>query len=436
MEIRPLYFADEIFYWARIGRQATVLELQCTLTQKIDPEALEAALLHALRVHTNFRIRPVIVNGRFQAMLDDLKKAPLYAKDGRMRQPGTDDTEGLMLYAEYEEKDITLHVFHGLSDLRGMFAFLNTMLKFYYHESVQTAAGLPEPDSTDTIPCYEKIMERAPGGPAGSFLPDEVSVFHLPEKTFGKRTTVQRVCEIDLPLEPLLAVSKRSGSSVVPTLQAFIGRAIRKTYDVGEKTIIGYTPVDLRPVFHFETSGNASSSFPLPYSASLDRQSIEERALFLRNYLNFQKQPENLYSGVKRIVDKAAPVIKSPLPPGLKAHLIVNVGRMMDRASYTYGLSYAGKVRFDEAVDPYVASVTACAGSYSYPLWIMACEFHGTLRMILTQSYESIRLAKNICKELSLEIPGMNFTDRGYHAFDEFHWTKLRRIDKNLQLRI
>ena len=108
----------------------------------------------------------------------------------------------------------------------------------------------------------------------------------------------------------------------------------------------------------------------------------------------------------------------------------------MDRASYTYGLSYAGKVRFDEAVDPYVASVTACAGSYSYPLWIMACEFHGTLRMILTQSYESIRLAKNICKELSLEIPGMNFTDRGYHAFDEFHWTKLRRIDKNLQLRI
>lgn len=432
MEIRSLYFADEIFYWARIGKQATVLELRCTLTQKIDPEALAAALLNALRVHTNFRIRPVIVRGRFQAMLDDLKKAPLYAQDGRKRQLGTAETEGLMLYAVYDEKDITLHIFHGLSDLRGMFAFLNTMLKFYYHGSGQAAAVLPDLDSIDTIPCYEKIIEKVPADPPGSFLPDEVSVFHLPEKSFGKRTTMQRICEIDLPLKPLLAISSRSGSSVVPTLQAFIGRAIRKTYEVGEKTIIGYTPVDLRPVFHFETSGNAASSFPLPYSEPLDRHNIDERARFLRSYLNYQKQPENLYAGVKRIMDKAAPVIKAPLPLGLKTHLIVNVGRMMDRSSYTYGLSYAGKVRFDDEIDPYVASVTACAGSYSYPLWIMACEFHGTLRMILTQSYESSRLAKNIYKELAHEIPGMNFIDRDCHAFDEFHWESLRRINKNL----
>ena len=93
MKIRPLYFADEIFYWARIGKQATVLEIQCTLKQKAVPQALEAALSKALKVHTNFRIRPVIVRDKFQAMVDEVNTVPLYKEDGRKRQLGTDETE-------------------------------------------------------------------------------------------------------------------------------------------------------------------------------------------------------------------------------------------------------------------------------------------------------------------------------------------------------
>ena len=43
-------------------------------------------------------------------------------------------------------------------------------------------------------------------------------------------------------LEPLLALSRKSESSVVPTIEAFIGRAIRNTYEVGDKIITGYIP--------------------------------------------------------------------------------------------------------------------------------------------------------------------------------------------------
>ncbi len=121
----------------------------------------------------------------------------------------------------------------------------------------------------------------------------------MPEKSFGRRTTRQRIWEIDVPIEPLLAIARSSKSSVVPTLQAFIGSAIRNRYGVGNKDIVAYTPVDLRPIFHFETGGNGASTFPIPYSEELDKHDLGKRAKALRAMLDVQVRPENLYQRVR-----------------------------------------------------------------------------------------------------------------------------------------
>lgn len=324
---------------------------------------------------------------------------------------------------------ITLHVFHGLSDFRGICSFIGTWLKFYFHRLGLADVKLPEPDSMDTAPCFENILKAgAPGDPIGYFVPKEEDVFHLPEKNFGKKTTMQHICEIDVPIKPLLALSKNSESSVVPTIHAFIGRAIRKTYEVGEKVIIGYTPVDLRPIFHFETGGNASSNFPIPYTEKMDHYELNKRTMFLRSLLDVQIQPENLYERIRSVWDRSVPFIGTALPAGIKSKIIVREGRKTDTASYTYGISYAGKVCFGDEIDPHVTSLTACAGSYSYPLWILACEFGGTLRMVFTQSYESDTLVRNICRELASEIPGTVFSDWGHHEFDEFYYRHLQHL--------
>ena len=195
--IRPFYFADEIFYWARIGNRPTVLEFQCVLAGEAEPQALREALLKALQVHTNFRARPVVSRGQFYSKIEDVENPPLYEEDGRKRRLGTDETEGLLLYATYKGRVISLHVFHGLSDFRGINAFLNTILKFYFSSLGLADVELPEPDSADTIPCFEDILERgAPGDTIGYFVPKEEDVFHIPEKNFGKWTTMQHICEI------------------------------------------------------------------------------------------------------------------------------------------------------------------------------------------------------------------------------------------------
>ncbi|MGX8696813.1 MAG: hypothetical protein ACSW8D_10530, partial [Prevotella sp.] len=63
--MEKLYFFDETFYWRRSGKRATVIEAECELTQGVRPDKLRAAVLSALRVHRNFRARPVIVGRRF-----------------------------------------------------------------------------------------------------------------------------------------------------------------------------------------------------------------------------------------------------------------------------------------------------------------------------------------------------------------------------------
>ena len=189
----------------------------------------------------------------------------------------------------------------------------------------------------------------------------------------------------------------------------------------GNKDIVAYTPVDLRPIFHFETGGNGSSTFPIPYSEELDTHDLGKRAKTLRTMLDVQVRPENLYQRVRSTWNRPVPFIYTPLPAEIKSRVVVRVGRIMDNATHTYGISYADKVRIANKIDPHVTSLTTCAGSYSYPLWILACEHGNTLRMVASQAYESDMLAKNICTELAASIPGTTFIDWGHHEFDTLH---------------
>ena len=416
--MEKLYFFDETFYWGRSGKRATVIEAECELTQSVRPEELRAAVVSALRVHRNFRARPVIVGRRFYVEISDAEQVTVVSEDGRPRNLGTKETGGLMLYASYGESRFTLHVFHGLADMRSICAFLSTILKFYCHTNDDS---LPAADSMDTFPCHEHILQGgAPGEPEGKFIPQEHDIFHIPERLFSTRTTRQRIIDIDLPLAPILAFARENGSSVVPSLNAVIGRAIRQCYDVGQKEIVCYVPTDLRPVFHFESGGNGAIPFSLPYTAETDRLPVGERARRLRTELNVQVRPANLYATVAGLRSDFEQIFAAPLPIRQTSPQVVKSGRQKDSAFCTYGISYAGHLDFGEAAAQQVQAVGVSAGSYSYPLWIVACEYKGIIRMRLVQSFESDRLVTAIHQELAVLFPGTTYTDRGQHDFDSF----------------
>ena len=429
--MEKLFFFDETFYWRRSGKRATVIEAECELTQSVRPEELRAAVLSALRVHRNFRARPVIVGRRFLVDTSEVEQVTVVSEDDQPRNL-IKDTEGLMLYASYGESRFTLHVFHGLGDMRSICAFLHTVLSFYCHtnDNSQLAA-----DSMDTFPCHEHILEGgAPGEPEGKYIPQEHEIFHLPEKLFSSRTTKQRIIDIDLPLAPILAFARENGSSVVPALNAVIGRAIHQCYDVGQKEIVCYVPTDLRPVFHFESGGNGAIPFSLPYTAETDRLPVGERARRLRTELNVQIRPANLYATVAQLRVDFDKIFSAPMPIRLTSPQVVKNGRKKDSAINTYGISYAGHLDFGDVIAQQVKTVGVSAGSYSYPLWIVACEYKGVIRMRLVQSFKSDRLATAIHQELTALFPGTTYTDRGCHDFDSFPLSSVPRKRDNTLL--
>ncbi len=429
--MEKLFFFDETFYWSRSGKRATVIEAECELTQSVRPDELRAAVLSALRVHRNFRARPVIVGRRFLVDTSEVEQVTVVSEDDQPRNL-IKDTEGLMLYASYGESRFTLHVFHGLGDMRSICAFLHTVLSFYCHtnDNSQLAA-----DSMDTFPCHEHILEGgAPGEPEGKYIPQEHDIFHLPEKLFSSRTTKQRIIDIDLPLAPILAFARENGSSVVPALNAVIGRAIRQCYDVGQKEIVCYMPTDLRPVFHFESGGNGAIPFSLPYTAETDRLPVGERARRLRTELNVQIRPANLYATVAQLRVDFDKIFSAPMPIRLTSPQVVKNGRKKDSAINTYGISYAGHLDFGDVIAQQVKTVGVSAGSYSYPLWIVACEYKGIIRMRLVQAFKSDRLATAIHQELTALFPGTTYTDRGCHDFDSFPLSSVPRKRDNTLL--
>ena len=426
--MKELYFFDETFYWGRSGRRATVIKAECELTQDVRPDELRAAVVSALRVHRNFRASPVIVGRRFLVEDSEAEQVAVVSEaDGLPRNVGTKETGGLMLYVSYGERRFTLHVFHGLADMRSICGFLGTVLRFYCQAG---GDNLPAADSIDTFPCHEYILGGgAPGEPEGKFVPQEHDIFHLPERLFSTRTTRQHIIDIDVPIAPLLVFARESGSSVVPALNAVIGRAIRQRYDVGQKEIVCYTPKDLRPVFHFETGGNGAIPFSLPYTAETDRLSAGERARRLREEMMVQTRPENLYSTVAQWWADYDQIFAVPLPVTKVSPMVVKSRRQNDSAFCTYGISYAGHLDFGDAIARQVQAVGVSAGSYSYPLWIIACEYKGILRMRLVQSFESDRLATVIHQELAALFPGTAYTDRGHHDFDSFPLGSVPRKD-------
>ena len=416
--MEKLFFFDETFYWGRSGKRATVIEAECELTQSVHPDELRAAVLSALRVHRNFRARPVIVGRRFLVETSEVEQVTVVREDEGPRSLGPKETDGLMLYVTYGERRFTLHVFHGLADMRSICAFLHTVLSFYCHtnDDNQFAA-----DSIDTFPCHEHILEGgAPGEPEGKFIPQEHDIFHIPEKLFSSRTTRQRIIDIDLPLKPILAFARENGSSVIPALNAVIGRAIRQCYDVGQKEIVCYVPTDLRPIFHFESGGNGAIPFSLPYTTEIDSMPVGERARHLRTEMKVQTRPENLYTTVARLRSDFNQIFSAPLPVRQTSSKVVKSGRKKDSAINTYGISYAGHLNFGENIAQQVKTVGVSAGSYSYPLWIVACEYKGIIRMRLVQAFKSDRLVTVIHQELAVLFTGTTYTDRGWHDFDSF----------------
>lgn len=421
------YLSDKYYYyWVTPGGRAPIVEWEVVLSQDVDEAALRRALETAVQAHTNFRTHPIIVNGRPQHELLDVEDVPLFEDDGAVRRMGTADTLGYLFYVAWQGKKVALHYFHSVADGRGGLAFMCTLLRCYLGEKGLIDCDKPASDSSGTQPTFERILERMKGVPPfGKFDPKRHDVFSMPVERYPRKGTKQRMLEIDVPLMPLLSLSKRSDSSVVPTLQALIGRALHKTFDVGERTIVAYTSIDTRRVFGLESDGNAATHFSVPYVAKLDHYDLPKRAMVLRGALDLQTLPENIATEIASNMVGVAEGEATPYPVEAITAAIEESVLRDSNSIYTYAISYPGKVSLPAEVEPYVDEVRTSVSAYTLPFSIEACEYKGTIRMVFTQNFAGDGPVRAIYEEIAHAVPDTTFVDRGEREYDELRLEEL-----------
>ena len=421
------YLADKYYYyWVAPDGRAPIVEWEAVLSRDVDEPALGRALATTMRAFTNFRTHPIIVAGRPQHELLGVDDVPLFEDDGTTRRMGTSDTLGYLFYIAWKGRRVALRYFHTVADGRGGLAFMCELLRCYLGELGVIDYEPPSPDSTDTQPTFETILKRMEGVPTfGKFNPKRHKVFSMPVERYPRKGTIQRVFEIDVPLAPLLSISKRSESSVVPTFQALIGRALHKLFDVGDSTIVAYTSIDTRRLFGLETGGNAANHFLVPYVAKLDKYKLPKRAMVLRGCLDLQTLPENIAAEIATNMAGVAEGEAAPYP--IEAITAAIEQSVLDdsNSSYTYAISYPGKVSLPDEVAPYVEEIRTSVSAYTLPFSIEACEYKGTVRMMFTQNYEDDGPVRAIWQEIERVVPGTTFVDRGVRSYDRLELESL-----------
>ncbi len=431
--LKDLGAIDQMCYWFSSGNQTSTVNLEVVLQEEVDEEALKYAVLKAMQTYSVFRSHPVIVEGRVKASVeDDITNVPVFAADGKIRKIGTSDTYGYLFYFSFHNNELIFHFFHGLTDGMPSHRFLITVVNFYFEKAKGIVFDSPEPDCPDDFMILDYIMEKNVNDLAiGMFEPEDHAddVFHFPEEQFEESACQWRVFEIDVPLMPLLTVTKSIGTSVVPMFEAIIGNSIRNHYDVGNKMIVCFTPVDMRRIFGCETDHNGSSVASLPYRAMMDELDIGERAKLLRLILDYQTRPTNVYEALRR---RCIPYFEAEAQPFPIEQIVPAIKWMKARKNYippnTYGLSYAGKVMFSEQVEPYIVSAKANVSGGDVPYMIAAIESKGIIRMMVSQCFEDDGLTKLIYNDLESVIPGTAFIDHGIRKYDRLDLADLEHI--------
>ncbi len=425
--------ADKIFYLGMSGSHAYTVLFHVTLTQCIKPEALRKALKQTMQLYPRFQAHPVIMENMLYTVTPELKDVPLFEETNQGRHYGTEDTYGYLFYVTYLSRDIYLRVFHGISDGRGIYTFLNSLVHFYFlelgypiPEDAQLTPAPPQPEQdicSTVLNLTENLNELA--------RTNVETPFQIPEQFFEDTVYCSRQMEIDVALLPLLAMAKRYESSPVPVLQALIGEALREVYPVNDKTIVAYTPIDLRPVFQLESAGNASSAMYIPYKSKMDSFSLEMKSTILRTSLELQAQPGNLHQGLKYIVDTVNYLdsLSASVPLEAIAQGATEEMKKSSREVFTYLISYVGKTPVSDVISPFVESVRMVGDSYHAPLTIGAVEHKGTIRLLFSMFFDNDKVVYKIYEKLKSALPETVLLDRGTVAQDALIISELEKIN-------
>ena len=275
---------DSIFYGAFSGAGSTFdIRVRFDMKKPIDLQKFQTAANRAVQCYPEFSVRPVIKDGRvfYEENLKPVKLAPDDGKRLYFGTDGEDGTNGYLFVFLYGEKHVTLSLFHGITDARGMIAYVITVLWNYVvsvYPWVRIAGSkrftkhgvrispAPYYDMDETERRDPLTAFAGPGDPID--LIDGDKLFRMPPEQFDRDDPSCRLLNLEISNKAFLQKTKELGTSFGPLLAAIVAEAVARAYDIGDKTVSVVLTADPRKQFDTFSFGNMAYNVPRPETAA------------------------------------------------------------------------------------------------------------------------------------------------------------------------
>lgn len=393
-----------IYPSCRTRRYASQFRVSVDLDHEVCEQTLDRALKNIISRFPSFTY--TLGKGFFWWYLHRLENLPCAGGSNTMNVFDLKDNGGYMFKAGCRGHQITLDVFHALTDGTGAMTFLLSLTAEYLRlqKGIRPEYGkwILNPAQEATPAEMEDSFDYFSGGKG--HLDNEKAAWHIPGRK--ENYDVLHNTRISMSLEQLKGKAREYGCTITELLSALMVAALQKTRrQTGSRhantNIKVEVPVNLRPIFNRSTLRNFSSYVHLGVDVKHGDYPLDEIISIVRNQKKELVSKENLTTKVNANVALEDNLAIRCLPRFIKRPCINLVNRIKGDRYCSYTLSNIGNIELPESVAAHVRDIDFVLGRALGKSGAGACvSFGGRVNLNMSRRIADSLFERNFLKEL------------------------------------
>jgi len=352
--------AAKIYPAARRRKWSNLFRLSVTLTEPVDPWALERALERVVRRFPSIAVR--LRRGMFWYYLEQLPQAPRLQEE--KSYPLT-----LMPFREvrrcafrvlYYKKRIAVEFFHSLTDGNGGLIFLKTLTAEYLKEKY----GADIPAEMGVLDCGEEprpeeLEDLFPKYSAPAALSrQEASAYRMWGS--GEKDGFRHITQGTMPVDKVKEVARQYGGTVTEFLAAVMLQAVmtiqaREVPRVEKRKPVKISlPINLRSVFGGRTLRNFMYFTNVGVEAKLGEYTLQQLVNTVHHQLALAVTPQNMAGQIAANVKAEQSLLLRLAPLFVKNFAMKLVYDQVGETKNCLNISNLGLVKLPEEMGPFV----------------------------------------------------------------------------------
>ncbi len=388
----------KVFLATHNRRDTRTMRVGCTLTEPVNPDILQEALLKTIDIRPQFQVR--IRRGFFWHYIETTDALPEVRLESGRPCPtlyGSEYSGVLHYQVSYFNRRINLDMFHGLSDGTGLFEFFNILLGEYLK--------LAHPDQIGEI-------NTGSGASYGDLTEDSYRQFYGSKK-YSKDQHIKsyhphsrklpydqlQFMEITVDSAGFIRLAKESEAGLTGFIGAMIMKSLYRDMPALARRmpITVSVPVNLRKYFPSETSRNFFNSIHVSCVLEED-EDLASLARRIDAELRENMKPERIAEQMDSYQDLERLLFVRMVPLMIKQPVVRHFSKLENKR-VSFVISNMGEIRLDERIKPYVESLTAFC---SHPeMFFTVFSYNDKLKLGVTSAYSSTRVIKDFVRMLT-----------------------------------